>query len=589
MDNLDTKWGDFKKTELLETAPPSNAAETSAGDTNNETAPAAIPTKTGEATGAEELASNLTEAVKKKQAKKRLSAIMSDRVVKAIDAKPMNKGMNWVEYSTHGYERFGRHKAFNCACSANLFGISGLCRICGTSEEKDPVIVERTQPKTLQAVNCCWSDDLYELCSPLLQPNPNLTHSEQQYVLRAIRQRLKNKPNRPKPGVAFSWDWKGPTKPLKSAVDAGCLDLVFIMLEGSMDPNEADPRGVTGLHDASFGGRADICRVMLEGKAEVDPVDRHGQTPLFFAGNVDVCKLLCERQADVGKVNIKGQTPLHLAGRGGLRDVVEWLSQNGGQATLDLRDSCGATATQYLMISSPLPNDLGSSTPPAPKSKGKMRSKSERRWKSRDPSIQYRDPSSPNLNAENGRSAGSTARARSKPPEPSKIAAANVAELQNKLSAMEQKLKLATESSQSPVDLIRRVKQIESKGRVLVDLTKGDVESVKPIEFVSKTQHEDPTAEFVDGGSVDPVLSDFCEIANMFNVPIEIQGHTAGGSCEFSQKLALNRAQLIVERLIALGVEQRLLTARGFPGETGKNTACVVVKLDMFEDDVPSF
>ena len=49
-------------------------------------------------------------------------------------------------------------------------------------------------------------------------------------------------------------------------------------------------------------------------RAQVDASDRHGQTPLFFAPTREMCKLLMENRADVNRVNAKGQTALHLAG-----------------------------------------------------------------------------------------------------------------------------------------------------------------------------------------------------------------------------------------------------------------------------------
>jgi len=173
--------------------------------------------------------------------------------------------------------------------------------------------------------------------------------------------------------------------PLKSAVDAGCADLVFVMLEAGMDPDEADVRCVTALHDAAFAGRADICRILLDGRAKVNTCDRHGQTPLFFAGTTNICMLLCDCQADVNIVNSKGQTALHLAGRAGLRDVVEFLLKRCSKEVSNLQDIYGATAQQYLMISSPGAEDAA--VEPAFSASARVRtgrarrSQSERRWR----------------------------------------------------------------------------------------------------------------------------------------------------------------------------------------------------------------
>jgi len=301
-----------------------------------------------------------------------------------INAVPMSKGMNWSEYSRHCYEKFGRTKDFGCSCGQNLFGASGMCRICGKYKGQPGKKDDRSVP------NLCWTDDLYELCCPVLNPDVKLNHSEQQYALRAITQRLKVTP----------WDWQGPDRPLKSAVDAGCTDLVFVMLEAGMSVDEADVRGVTALHDAVFAGRLDICKILLDGRASVNIRDRHGQTPLFFVGAVDICKLLCEAQADVSMVNTKGQTALHLAGRAGLREVLNELTEQVSKAVVGLHDSFGATAAQYLQISNPEPEEEVSTLPGRSVSRAR-RAKSERRWNPRERSTSQGKKSSNDENIRN--------------------------------------------------------------------------------------------------------------------------------------------------------------------------------------------
>lgn len=307
----------------------------------------------------------LARSEAKRETKRRVSGAYRRRVQDCIDCVPMNKGLNWAEYSATCYERFGRHKSYGCSCGRNIWGASGLCRICGKAKSKGTNEVKQVVPQLR------WSDDLWDLCSPLMDPDVTMNHSEQQYALRAVRQHLK----------AGLWDWKGPARPLSSAAKAGCADLVFVMLECGMSPDEADVRGSTPLHAATFAGRADICNILLEGKANVNSLERHGQTPLFFAGTLEVCSLLCESQADPTVVNSKSQTALHLAGRAGLRDVVEFLFKRCSKNVQNLKDTFGATAQHYLTISDPQPpEEVKVST----KRLGVAgRAKSERRWRSR--------------------------------------------------------------------------------------------------------------------------------------------------------------------------------------------------------------
>lgn len=501
----------------------------------------------------------------------------------------MGKGMDWEEYSKHSYRFFGRDKPYGCACGTNLFGASGVCRICGKYKGR-----ARSQSRR-PVLNCCWSDDLYELCRPLLDPNVKLNHSEQQYALRAVRQRLKATP----------WDWKGPDKPLKCAIDADNAELVLAMLEAGMDPREANARGVTALHTAAFAGRVVICRLLLDGHANVNSLDCHGQTPLFFGGTVEICDLLYEQQADVTLVNSKGQTALHHAGRAGFRDVLDWFSKRCTKDTQNLRDLYGATAKHYLLLSCPHPVDEGLSPSSTAKRRG-GRAKSERRWLSRVGSsegmekekcyeqarhcrtprfVTARSQRDQDTDAEDAAAASLAQQDQLKMGvEPNsrdaQEAAAYIAELEEKLQAQleeRKEMEAKAKASRSAVDLIARLKHIEASGRISVDMNNGQIEILKPLEFVARTKGPNPTAELADMSSADPILADVAEIATILSVPIEIQVHTA----KSPNQLAQSQAELIMEQLILRGVERRLITSTGhIVGSDGK----IVVKLDLVGD-----
>lgn len=186
-------------------------------------------------------------------------------------------------------------------------------------------------------------EDLYELASPLLDPNVTLSYPEQRYILHNVAHRLKSP----------AWDWNGPGTPLKSAIDAGQAELVHVMVQAGINPNEPDSHGVSPLHGAVFSGRVDVCHILLEGQAKVDARDRHGQTPLFFAPTIQLCRLLCDSRADISAVNFNGQSALHFAARAGLRDVLHWFLERCSKSVAELRDVYGATASDYLMLSCP--------------------------------------------------------------------------------------------------------------------------------------------------------------------------------------------------------------------------------------------
>lgn len=141
--------------------------------------------------------------------------------------------------------------------------------------------------------------------------------------------------------------WRGPGTPLQTAVKAPSLPLVQSLLHAQASPNETDPKGVSVLHSAVFDGQVEICRALLNGKADANLADRHGQTPLFFAPVRSICEVLFQHQADTNAVNHKSQTALHLAGRAGLSDVLLWLAIHMHRSTLKLPDRHGATAAYY--------------------------------------------------------------------------------------------------------------------------------------------------------------------------------------------------------------------------------------------------
>eukprot|EP00913_Durusdinium_trenchii_P014976 g14047.t1 len=139
-----------------------------------------------------------------------------------------------------------------------------------------------------------------------------------------------------------------------------------LLLRSSASANDSDAKGVTALHIAVFDGNAELCKVLLNSKADVDAADRHRQTPLFFAPSKEICRLLVERRAEVqwtqwthqmvlaqkpceaGVLNRKGQSALHLAGRAGFHDVLSWLSSRVGKPIVELRDHHGNTAQMYV-------------------------------------------------------------------------------------------------------------------------------------------------------------------------------------------------------------------------------------------------
>lgn len=84
------------------------------------------------------------------------------------------------------------------------------------------------------------------------------------------------------------------------------------------DPNASDHERFTPLHFAAQERAVEVARLLLDHGADVDPLNVHGNTPLFTAvfnsrGDGSVIELLRGRGADPLRENLSGQTPVGLA------------------------------------------------------------------------------------------------------------------------------------------------------------------------------------------------------------------------------------------------------------------------------------
>merc|ERR1711972_459884 len=97
-------------------------------------------------------------------------------------------------------------------------------------------------------------------------------------------------------------------------------------------------------------------------------------------------------------------------------------------------------------------------------------------------------------------------------------------------------------------ELIKKVMEIERHGNLSVNLRNGEVEIVRPLDFVARKATDLPSAAFADTRQADCILRDIADLSRIFtNVPIFIEGNTralTAGTPEFWQTLALNRANL---------------------------------------------
>ncbi len=117
--------------------------------------------------------------------------------------------------------------------------------------------------------------------------------------------------------------------PLMEAVAHGQHDMVKLLLEKKVDPDQKDAEGNTALMIAGRGGRAKSVQHLLEFKADVNARNVDGMTPLMWAvtrpGNGEIISALLGMGADSADKTAEGQTVASLATANGNKKYAPLL------------------------------------------------------------------------------------------------------------------------------------------------------------------------------------------------------------------------------------------------------------------------
>jgi len=135
------------------------------------------------------------------------------------------------------------------------------------------------------------------------------------------------------------------------------------------------------------------------------------------------------------------------------------------------------------------------------------------------------------------------------------------------------------------VRFLEKAGPILEKGNVAVNLQTMALDIKKAIEFKARKPTEEPTAAFTNTGAADDVIQDAAEVLKLFpGLPVTVESHVKpgkGGTEQFWEQIATNRADLVSQQMAQKGVEESQLQTKGLSGKKGLNTNAIVVKLTL--------
>ena len=162
----------------------------------------------------------------------------------------------------------------------------------------------------------------------------------QDYKLRAARRRLFLK------GIPFTSDCFG------TFIEKNKQEIVDTFIQGGMSVNSKDDTGTPMLNIACRTDNFEFVEMLLKLGADINAVSEdRGYTAVMDAvwrGNEKITRFLIEKGAELNTINKEGQTNLILAVGANRENIVKLLAENG--ANPDTRDSMGMSAYNYATL-----------------------------------------------------------------------------------------------------------------------------------------------------------------------------------------------------------------------------------------------
>lgn len=117
--------------------------------------------------------------------------------------------------------------------------------------------------------------------------------------------------------------------------DEAIIKAILPRVQATGDVDDPDKHGRTAIHQAAWSGYTEIVSLLIDHGANVNVLDKHDRTPLFFAclgERPQTAALILDNTLkralpvnDINKITKRGRTPLRQAAAHGFTDVVSKL------------------------------------------------------------------------------------------------------------------------------------------------------------------------------------------------------------------------------------------------------------------------
>ena len=154
-----------------------------------------------------------------------------------------------------------------------------------------------------------------------------------------------------KPSDSHPYAWNRNRTPIHAAAEIGNTEILKILMETAVNPNNADDDGITPIHLAAKNGHVEVVKILIATTKNPNSHDKEGKTPLQLAttnGHINVIKTLIKSILGLESLDKEATKNDH-------NDIVELFTSM--KITLEIHQpdykcSCGKSFTSAQSLKS---------------------------------------------------------------------------------------------------------------------------------------------------------------------------------------------------------------------------------------------